>query len=109
MSPLLRPRDKVILAGLIALAFWIYWRGAVYIPPDRQAQLGAACIKWMETEIVPGYRARIIESWRKSGHIVFRIGVSEAGSSTGQVFLCVVDPATGDMLKPGAFAAGEWR
>lgn len=104
-----RMSDKIILACLAALAVWIVWRTTFHTPPERVADLESACVEWMETKIMPDHKARVKDTWRKSGRIVFEMVMVARGETSGMVLLCVADPDTGDLLKPGAFEMAGWR
>lgn len=69
---------------------------------------GIPCQDWIRAEFNDGRSTSIRDAWRKRGHLVFEILAARESGNVASVYLCVINPKTGDLLKPSAFDT-SWR
>ena len=69
---------------------------------------GGQCERWISKEFGDGRDARVKDSWRKRGKLVFEVLAARESPGTMDVYLCVVDKAADTMQKPSAFDQ-SWR
>lgn len=100
MKPLI-----IIGASIISFMAWAYF---FYVSPESAKTYGKACTDWLSAEVGHGRPAQILDQWKRRGRIVFEVAIQKDTGSSASVYLCVVDPASGTMLKPGAFDP-SWR
>ena len=103
---------KILLVMLLSAGipfagtYWLLTSGTISDADKRR--YGQQCQRWISSEFGEGRSARVSDSWRKNGKIVFEVLVDRETGSMADVFLCVVDKAAGSMRKPSAFDQ-SWR
>lgn len=86
---------------------FLYWNGPVSAA-DR-ATYGAQCRDWISRTMADGRPARVIDAWRRRGHLVFAIATEGRPGSTSGIDFCVIDRSRTMMQKPSIFEVSSWR
>ena len=92
------------IAIIAAAVAGFAWFQSNHISPGDASSYGDECSTWISKNYGDGRTARVFGSWKKRGNMVFEIGVTQADNpSMASMYLCVVDPSKGTMMKPSAF------
>lgn len=92
------------IAVIIAAVAGFVWFQSNHISSSDASSYGDECSTWISKNYGDGRTAKVFDSWKKRGNMVFEIGVTQADNpSMASMYLCVVDPSKGTMMKPSAF------
>ncbi|ETD02895.1 hypothetical protein U717_04220 [Rhodobacter capsulatus R121] len=82
---------------------------ALRFPSEMIERAERACVRWIGEEFGRGQAAAAHDHWIKRGHVVVEVIVNRRDTESGDAFLCVVDPESGDLFKPSVFETHTWR
>jgi hypothetical protein len=97
---------NIVIVVLVGLALLVWFKPDVSLSKYSEADVkryGVECGNWIGDEYGNGQPARVSDVWNKGENLVFEVLVPKESSTSSSVFLCVVDPAKGSMIKPSAF------
>lgn len=98
---------QAVIGGLIivgAIIGGFTWLKTSHISPSDARSYGRECTDWISKNYGDGRKSEVFDSWKKRGNIVFEVGVpKEDNPSMASMYLCVVDPSKGTIMKPSAF------
>lgn len=92
----------LIFAG-IAAVWWIWF----HVSSADYGRYGPQCADWLSEKFGDGRKPRVIDAWKRKGRIVFEIAIPKQDGDAS-IMLCVIDKASGTMIKPSLFDQ-SWR
>lgn len=104
----LKPLLIAILVALVAIFAFLVWNSGVIdkiwpVSNSKKLEYGRECGEWFEREYGGRYIS-VSDAWYRDGRLVLDIYTTE-----NSTMLCVIDEASGNMMKPSAFDAPNWR
>lgn len=102
---------KIVYGLLGAFAVFCAWQMfmALRWPQDAIELSERECVRWIAAEYAHGRDVVAHDHWIKRGKLVVELLVSRPSSESSDVILCIADRDSGDLLKPSAFDAHNWR
>jgi hypothetical protein len=100
-------RNTLLASAAVLIGAAAYWH-FIFISAADAKTYRRICEEWIAKEFNDNRATEAGKPWKRRGKIVFEVLATRNEGTAKDVFLCVVDPAAGTLMKPSMLDA-SWR